>query len=167
MTRSKTPMNLVHLTASTLYGGPERQMLGLTAPPSIDQREALKQRGAGPGKAGGGEAATTTGPVPDVSAGATDNPKGKGKAGKADTANATPAADPATPAEETDAALVKRIFAEVAAITGMGKSQPIRDSQGALKMIAETSEDAGAKAGALQLLNLYDLDDGPADGGKQ
>lgn len=147
--------------------GDERAMLGLTATPSIDQREALRVRGSG--KAGGG-GLSAAGPSPDVSAGAADKPKGKGKAAKADSPaieekaieTSPPAEAQAEPPEETQAEVVKRITAAVNAWNGPGRSTPIRESQGALRMIAEISEDLEAKAGAEKLLRLYDLGEGGA-----
>ncbi len=152
----------------------ERVMLGLTAKPTIGEREALKAAG----KAGGGGARNTTaGPLPEVSAGADDKSKGKTKAAKADTA-ADPVADAAAEVdaaagdlekaaakvaadqailEESDAALVARVNHEVDTIRGGGKSKPIIENRGALSRIAETSEDAAAKAWAEKLLNLYNL----------
>lgn len=124
----------------------ERVMLGLTAKPSIDQREALKQ--AGKGAADG--------------AGDTRSSKAKGKkaetpAEQRDTAEERDPGPGASEIDESDAALVARIAAAVDAIKGGGKSQPIIDNRGALSRIAETSEDAAAKAAAEKLLNLYDL----------
>lgn len=150
--------------------GDERAMLGLTATPTIDQREALRARGTG--KAGGGGAVSTTGPSPDASAGAADKPKGKGKAAKADSPpieekaaeTSPPAEAKAEPPEETHADIVRRITAAVDAWRGPGRSTPIREEQGALRMIAEISEDEIAKAAAAKLLGLYDLGDPQAAG---
>lgn len=161
----------------------ERAMLGLTAAPTIDQREALKSRGAG--KAGGGGAVSSAGPSPDSSAGAADKGKGKGKATKADTAapaeeqapaqaategapvaDAKPAADGPTPDPAADAGpseaetlaedetIVAGVESQLLPGKALSNRKAVDEARGALSRIAVMGVD-GLRERAELILKEY------------
>ncbi len=152
----------------------ERAMLGLTATPTIDQREAVRKAGRGSGRAAGEGLKNADGPLPETSAGAADKSKRKGKADKEDSPPpAEPAADPAAPAdnaaadagdadpgpsdadvEKEDADLVASIEAKLEPGKAMSNRKAVNEHRGALARIAETGPDA-LKERAATILKEY------------